>query len=353
METNSSTFTSCTFNANGGPGITITNVATRAVTGAQSSSSAAAGITATSPYFYNCTIAGNVNTSSSGGGVLFDCSNVPVTAFAPVYDNCIITGNSSLFSGGGIAVCGQAVLTDIAPVFTNCTVSANNAGIHGGGFYVAADNGGSEVYSGYVTIVRSIMWGNCADGVGDQAYLETDNSVSFDCSNFDMPGIEGSGDVILVSTQALEDPEFCEASTCTQSGTIEGDFTIAEGSPADPVMSPCGQLIGANPVLCAPPPIGIADSPARTALWPNVPNPFNPTTSIRFDLARSAHVTLTVYDVGGRVVRRLVDAHVPASSRTVVWDGRDDRGTRVATGVYFARLVTPALVETRKMVLIK
>ena len=94
--------------------------------------------------------------------------------------------------------------------------------------------------------------------------------------------------------------------------------------------------------------------PTRFALYQNVPNPFNPTTVIRYDVpAGGGHVTLTVYDVAGRLVRTLVDETKSAGVKTVAWNGANNRGARVATGVYFYRLTAPGFEQTRKMVLIQ
>jgi hypothetical protein len=94
--------------------------------------------------------------------------------------------------------------------------------------------------------------------------------------------------------------------------------------------------------------------PTTFVLHPNVPDPFNPTTTIRFDVPSSGgHVTLLIYDVRGRLVRTLVDAPQPLGERTATWSGRDDRGNAVGTGVYFYRLVAGDFVETKKMVLLK
>jgi hypothetical protein len=93
--------------------------------------------------------------------------------------------------------------------------------------------------------------------------------------------------------------------------------------------------------------------PARTALHPNVPNPFNPTTTIRFDLSRPGRVSLRLYDVAGRLVRTLVDADMPPGRHAVTWSGLDESGGPVSSGVYFYRLVAANTDMTRKMVLMK
>jgi Right handed beta helix region len=90
-----------------------------------------------------------------------------------------------------------------------------------------------------------------------------------------------------------------------------------------------------------------------TTLYPNVPNPFNPETTIRFDLAASMPVRLTVYDVGGHRVAVLVNETRGGGPHAVRWRGIDDRGRPVASGVYFYRLEAGRVSETRKMVLLK
>jgi outer membrane protein assembly factor BamB len=93
----------------------------------------------------------------------------------------------------------------------------------------------------------------------------------------------------------------------------------------------------------------------RTALYPNVPNPFNPTTTIRFDLGGTAaqHVSLRIFDVRGALVRTLLDRPAPPGRYDVRWDGHDTAGRAVASGVYFYRLDAADLRAQRKMVLVR
>ena len=85
----------------------------------------------------------------------------------------------------------------------------------------------------------------------------------------------------------------------------------------------------------------------------NSPNPFNPTTTIRYELGAPGHVMLRVYDLRGRVVRTLVDATRAAGPHSVEWNGRDDGGVRAASGVYFYRLDAGGSVVSKKMVLVE
>jgi hypothetical protein len=93
--------------------------------------------------------------------------------------------------------------------------------------------------------------------------------------------------------------------------------------------------------------------PAATVLEDNFPNPFNPVTRIKFALKEKGHVSLRVYDVAGRLVNVLVDEVRDAGSCEVVWDGANDEGRRVASGVYFCRMEARDYERTLKMVLLR
>jgi hypothetical protein len=92
---------------------------------------------------------------------------------------------------------------------------------------------------------------------------------------------------------------------------------------------------------------------APYALAQNAPNPFNPTTSIKFTIAEDSYVTLAVYDVSGRRIRTLVDRDLKANFYRVEWDGRNDEGRRVTSGMYFYRLHAGSFVRSRKMILLR
>jgi hypothetical protein len=95
------------------------------------------------------------------------------------------------------------------------------------------------------------------------------------------------------------------------------------------------------------------DIPRAKYLSQNHPNPFNPSTTIAFGLDEPADMTLVIYDVAGRVVRTLVEGPQPVGEKRVTWNGIDDRGGRVATGVYFYRMTAPGFEMTKKMVLLQ
>lgn len=88
-------------------------------------------------------------------------------------------------------------------------------------------------------------------------------------------------------------------------------------------------------------------------LYPNYPNPFNPQTTIEWSQAESGPVELRIYDASGKRVRTLVADEREAGPHAVRWDGRDNTGGRASSGVYFIRLTSGGVVETRKIILLK
>jgi hypothetical protein len=88
-------------------------------------------------------------------------------------------------------------------------------------------------------------------------------------------------------------------------------------------------------------------------LEPNAPNPFNPSTTIHYTIPADGPVRLAVYDLSGRLVHRLVDGPQLAGRHAAEWDGRDASGRSLGSGVFFYRLETGAVTETRKMTMVK
>jgi hypothetical protein len=116
--------------------------------------------------------------------------------------------------------------------------------------------------------------------------------------------------------------------------------------------------INLNGSVPAPPPGAVTDVPEppvfdRVVLEQNVPNPFNPTTTISFYLPTDDRVRLSVYNSAGMLVRTIVNGQVSRGMHEEPWSGRDNRGAFVSSGVYFYRLETSESVLTKKMVLLK
>ena len=83
------------------------------------------------------------------------------------------------------------------------------------------------------------------------------------------------------------------------------------------------------------------------------PNPFNPVTTLVFEMAESGPVSLALYDLSGRLLRRLVEGELPAGRHERRWDGRDAAGRRLASGLYLARFSRPGHTETCRLLLLK
>jgi len=132
-------------------------------------------------------------------------------------------------------------------------------------------------------------------------------------------------------------------------GTYQAVVEVSSNDPVAPQVDvPATLVVGTATILTS------ADNiPFRYALHDNYPNPFNPATTIQFDLPEQADVQLEVYNVKGQRVVTLVNGVRSAGSYSVGWDGRSTTGGRVATGVYFYRLRAGDFVQTKKMVLMK
>lgn len=136
-------------------------------------------------------------------------------------------------------------------------------------------------------------------------------------------------------TMEGEKIDSVEVSICDTEGNLAGVKTIHEQSPA---------------------------LPQGYSLSENYPNPFNPVTRIQYSVGSrqikaaynpSQHVSIKVYNIMGQLVRTLVDEDKLPGSYQVVWDGKDQGGEEVASGIYFCRLKSEEYVETKKMILLR
>jgi hypothetical protein len=93
--------------------------------------------------------------------------------------------------------------------------------------------------------------------------------------------------------------------------------------------------------------------PSTAHLLSSYPNPFNPKTTIQYVLPAEGAIRLYLYDTSGQVIRRLVEKEQTVGIHAVVWDGRDDAGRNVASGVYLSRLETSTNTATGKLLLVR
>jgi hypothetical protein len=146
------------------------------------------------------------------------------------------------------------------------------------------------------------------------------------------------------TTWTLEAPDLIGNVVVDQLQTRAADGVIVAGTHGKGVYG-----------LTIPADVAVDDAvpAANAALRQNVPNPFNPMTNIAFELPRAARTTLVVYDMAGRTVRTLVDGMLPAGEHSATWNGTDERGRQVATGVYLYHLRSGELDEVRRMTLVR
>lgn len=135
-----------------------------------------------------------------------------------------------------------------------------------------------------------------------------------------------------------------------------GDVTLyMAGNAADGNFSTSGDRIYTisntwNEDVASPAPLPML---AAAELKPNYPNPFNPRTTLVYELARDQVVDLTIYSLDGRLVRRLDSGSRTSGRHEVVWDGMDRNGRPVTSGTYLYRLYTGGIVQTRTMALVR
>ena len=145
--------------------------------------------------------------------------------------------------------------------------------------------------------------------------------------------VSGGGDIVRLVFRVLRDFED------------NARFEIADGLVFDPSQF-------ANPLVGGV--LDIQTTPTEFALLQNFPNPFNPDTTIGYELAESADVTLQIYNVVGQVVRTLMAAESQSVGRYQVrWDGMDDRGVPVSSGIYFYQISAGKFQDVRKLMLLK
>jgi len=249
--------------------------------------------------------------AASGGGIYCSNSN-------PTISNNIIVMNSA-FEGGGVSCNGAN------PTITNNTITGNSADSLGGGIFCG--NGSNPV------ITNTIMWNDSA-GAGSEIFTDGTSLPNITYSNV-QGGWSGNGNINC-------QPFFCSPDT--------GNYYLADNSCCIGTGEG-GVDIGALGIGCSVTSTHQLNTdlmPSHFALYPNYPNPFNPTTKITFSLPQLVKVTLTVYDVRGKEVINLVDEVLPAGHYEVAFEGAD-----LSSGVYFYRIQAERFVQSRKMLLIK
>ncbi|MBU1676275.1 S8 family serine peptidase [bacterium] len=277
-----------------------------------------------------CRVYGHTGLRSGGG--LYVADNAGATALDMSLS--VVSGNSATDTGGGLYLSSTGVNT-----LTGNTFVDNDAASAGGGIYILSST---------ATLANNIVAFNTGTGV--EASASALNLTCNDVYGNTAAEYAGVTDPTGSDGNVSVDPAFCDA--------VAGDYTIEDTSPCMPAQSGgCGQIgalgqgcTGGTGIDDGP---GQGPAPSRFAVEPNFPNPFNPSTMLRFSLPEASVTTLRVYDVAGRLVRTLIDGEMPAAVHAVEWRGESDDGRRVAAGVYFYRIRAGDHSHIGQMALIK
>jgi outer membrane protein assembly factor BamB len=132
---------------------------------------------------------------------------------------------------------------------------------------------------------------------------------------------------------------------------VSGNLSISDGCLY--VSSDAGYVYAFESVVTAVEENHLQSFDAQLVLQPNYPNPFNPSTTISYDLPTNSHVEVTIINVLGQEICTLADEAQRAGSHEMVWDGKDNQGRAVSSGVYFYRVQSDAFTQTRKMTLVR
>jgi len=294
------------------------------------------------------------NNSTSGGGIVFYSSNLTL-------ENVIIKDNSSVY-GGGID-CSYS-----SPTLLNVTVTGNSASF-GGGIYCMV---GSDP-----DLVNCILWNDSPEEIYfDPAYDPNSITISYSDIQDGEAGIviNNNGTVNWLEGNIDEDPLFVgtggypysllEDSPCIDAGIpdttglnlppwdIIGNLRIWDGDGNGSAIIDMGAY-----EYGAPPYVDIDDNvivqTPEVFLHQNYPNPFNPTTTINYSLKENSKVSLNIYNIKGQKVKQLVRNQLSAGQHSVVWNGKDDNGKSVSSGIYFYKLKAGNFEKTKKMILMK
>jgi hypothetical protein len=193
----------------------------------------------------------------------------------------------------------------------------------------------------------------------DTTQVGSDSTISMWVENVGSDTLDVSGMLITDGAFSVDTAAFSLLPSAMQEvkvtfsppaqGAYSGWIHIASNDPLSDTISVWVEGVG-------PPPVGIAGLeglPTTFAVSPNYPNPFNPTTTIKYQLPQTSDVQLVIYNVLGQKVRTLVNARVEAGYHSIEWNGRNEVGQQAATGIYIYRFSANEYLKVQKMMLLK
>jgi hypothetical protein len=244
------------------------------------------------------------------------------------------------------------------------------AGTYGGGVFLSTNNGTSWTAAGLTNVyVRSLAvnGSNLFAGTGGGVFRSTNNGASWTVVNTGLTNINvyalavngsilfagtggGGGGVFLSTNNGTSWINAGLTTTVVYSLAVHGSNLFAGPSRDGVWRRPLSELV-----------TGVEDDfsqlPIGFTLEQNYPNPFRngaalraiSTTTIRYQLPKTSQVVLKIYNTFGQEVRTLVNARQPAGMNSVVWDGRDESGKEVSSGIYIYRLQAGESIQSRKL----
>jgi hypothetical protein len=250
----------------------------------------------------------------------------PVPATKPVIQAPGVNENTqfSLSQGSDRVLAGQTVTVDVS--------LANAKALTGYGFVLNYDADKFQ-YVNAAPATKDLLKSTGGETPLFLAQADQPGQVTVANAVVNGSAVSGSGDVVSLTFKVLK--EFQD----------QARFEIANGVVFDPK-----QL--SNPAVVAGV-LNLQSTPTEFALLQNFPNPFNPETTINYNLASSSDVTLQIYNVVGQVVKTLVAERQPAGRYQVRWNGTDDRGMSVSSGIYFYSIRAGKFEDVRKLMLLK
>jgi len=161
------------------------------------------------------------------------------------------------------------------------------------------------------------------------------------------------GDVVWGAELAKEDADKDGFSNGQELQDPDGTWKIGDAAPGNAALVTNPGDASSKPAGTGVIPFATRMVPERIHLFQNYPNPFNPETRIRFELDRPAEVLLRVFNLQGHLVRSLASGRYSAGSFEAAWDGRDQHGVMMGSGIYLCQLQSGDRIEVVRMVLMK
>ena len=232
----------------------------------------------------------------------------------------------------------------------------NGGGVRSGGGYICYDTAGQPVIgivAGGSNIVKAGFW-YCAgiSSTVDVAITSFFGELKDDAVLLSWT-VSASASFDGFNVYRSEDPEetFMKLNAALIPRERGGSYTDETALPGKSYVYRIGAVSSEKEWYSQN--VSLVIPPKPTTLYQNYPNPFNPSTSIVFYLPLEQHAALVIYDVTGSRVRTLVDGAQPVGRHTVRWDGKNDNGVQVGSGVYYYRLKAGKNVITKKLVVVR